>query len=250
MQKRSLFIVGCIVFGFSLLAHLPAKLVFPKNSGKFQFMGIGGSLWQGEVKQILFSGKALPIRNLNWKVHPTALLTGTLEADFYEQQTPINRGSVGVSLLSRRIELHELHWQASSKSYGAAVLLPDVRAWGDLVLDIKSLQIPADLSFPSQVEGRLDWQNAELQFGTEHWQIGSPLIQLSGGEGAIKGLAKNSQPMLPGDATFQCTSGSCSINLNLQPSPGAPQSMLNGLLLAGLQQTGDTFSGQMTIPLD
>ena len=102
MQKWLLFIVGCIVFGFSLLAHLPAQLVFPENSGKFQFRGIGGSLWQGEVKQILFSGQALPIQNLNWTVKPTALLTGTLKADFYEQLTPINRGTMGLNLLSRQ----------------------------------------------------------------------------------------------------------------------------------------------------
>ena len=103
MHKWLLIIVGCLVFGLSVLAHLPAKLVFPKNPGKFQFMGIGGSVWQGEIKQILYSGKALPIRNLNWTVNPTALLTGTLNADFYELHTPINRGNVGLNLLSRQV---------------------------------------------------------------------------------------------------------------------------------------------------
>jgi len=250
MQKRLLIISGCAAFGVSLLAHIPAQLVVPDNSGRFQFEGVSGSAWRGGVSKILYSGKILPVRNLQWTVRPLALLTGTLKANFSEQYTPVNRGSVSVSLFSRKIELHDLHWQASSESFGAAVLMQDVRARGDVVLDFETLQFPADMSFPSQVEGQLDWQNAVLQFGMDHWKIGSPLIQLSGGGDSINGQMNNLRSMLPGDAAFECTPASCSVNLNLRPSLGAPQSMLNGLLLAGLQQTGDEFSGQITIPLD
>lgn len=250
MQKRWLIIIGCVVLGFSLLAHLPAQLIIPERSDKFQFIGISGSIWRGGIRKILFSGKMVPVRNLNWSVRPLALLAGTLKADFNEQQIPDNRGTVGIGLFSRKIELYELHWQASSKSFGAAVLLQGVKARGDIVLDLETLKFPADMSFPSQVEGRLDWQNAELQFGAEHWQIGSPIIQLSGGGALIEGLAKNSQPMLPGDSSFQCTMKSCQVTVSLQPSPDAPQSMLNGLMLLGLQQAGDKFSGQITVPLE
>ena len=250
MQKWLLFIVGCIVFGFSLLAHLPAQLVFPENSGKFQFMGIGGSLWQGEVKQILFSGKALPIRNLNWKVKPTALLTGTLKADFYEQQTPINRGNMGLNLLSQQLELYALHWQLPTGSLDAWIPLQRVRAQGYLVLDLQTLQLPANTFFPSQLEGRLDWQNAELQIDSEVWHIGSPVMQFSDEGGVIKGVVTNSQPMLSGDGSFQCTIKNCRLDLNFQLTPDAPQSVLNGLLLLGLQQIGDKFSGQFTFALE
>ena len=250
MQKRWLIILGCVVFGFSLLAHLPAQLVVPERSGKFQFIGISGSLWRGGVREILFSDNMLPVRNLNWSVRPLALLVGTLKADFSEQWTPVNRGSVGMSLFSRRIEFHELHWQASSKSFGAAVLLQGVKARGDLVLDLESLQFPADESFPNQLEGRLDWQNAELQINSQYWQIGSPVIRFSGEDDVIKGVITNTQPLLPGDGSFECTIESCQADLSLQPSPDAPQSVLKGLLLLGLQQTGDEFSGQITIPLE
>ncbi len=250
MQKRWLIISGCVVFGFSLLAHLPAQLVVPERSGKFQFIGISGSLWRGGVTKILFSGKTLPVRNLNWSVRPLALLMGALKADFSEQWTPVNRGSVGMGLFSRKIELHELHWQASSKSFGAAVLLQGVKARGDLVLDIETLQFPADMSFPSQMEGRLDWQNAELQINSQYWQIGSPVIQFSGQDDVIKGVITNTQPLLPGDGSFECAIKSCQANLSLQPSPDAPQSVLNALILLGLQQTGNEFSGQITIPFE
>ena len=250
MQKWLLFIVGCSVFGFSLLAHLPAQLVFPENSGKFQFMGIGGSVWQGEVKQILYSGKTLPIRNLNWTVNPTALLTGTLKADFYEQQTPINRGNMGLNLLSRQLELHALHWQLPASSLDSWMPLPRVRAQGHIVLDLQTLQLPAKQLFPSQLEGRLDWQNADLQIDSKIWRIGSPVMQFSDEGDGIKGVVTNSQPILPGDGSFQCTIKNCRVNLNLRPTPETPQSVLNGLLLLGLQQTGDQFSGQITFPLE
>lgn len=250
MQKWLLFIAGCSVFGFSLLAHLPAQLVLSENSGKFQFMGVGGSVWQGEVKQILFSGKALPIRNLNWTVSPTALLTGTFKADFYEQHTPINRGNMGLNLLSRQLELHALHWQLPSRSLDPWIPLKGVRAKGHLVLDLQTLQLQANKLFPSQLEGQLDWQNAQLQIDSEYWHIGSPVIQFSDEGDGIKGSVTNSQPMLPGNSSFQCTIKSCRFDLRLRPSPDVPQSVLNGLLLLGLQQTGDQFSGQITFPLE
>jgi hypothetical protein len=250
MQKWLLFIIGCIVFGFSLLAHLPAQLVFPENSGKFQFMGVGGSVWQGEVKQILFSGKALPIRSLNWSVNPIALITGTLKADFHEQQTPINRGSMNLNLLSRQLELHALHWQLPADSLDAWIPLPRVRVQGHFVLDLQTLQLPAKQLFPSQLKGRLDWQNADLQIDSKIWHIGSPVMQFSDEGDGIKGVVTNSQPMLPGDGSFQCTIKNCRVNLTLQPTPDAPQSVLNGLMLLGLQQTGNKFSGQITFPLE
>jgi hypothetical protein len=250
MQKWLLFIIGCIVFGFSLLAHLPAQLVFPENSGKFQFMGIGGSVWRGEVKQILFSGKALPIRSLNWSVNPIALITGTLKADFHEQQTPINRGSMNLNLLSRQLELHALHWQLPADSLDAWIPLPRVRVQGHFVLDLQTLQLPAKQLFPSQLKGRLDWQNADLQIDSKIWHIGSPVMQFSDEGDGIKGVVTNSQPMLPGDGSFQCTIKNCRVNLTLQPTPDAPQSVLNGLMLLGLQQTGNKFSGQLTFPLE
>ena len=213
-------------------------------------MGIGGSVWRGEVKQILFSGKALPIRSLNWSVNPIALITGTLKADFHEQQTPINRGSMNLNLLSRQLELHALHWQLPASSLDAWIPLPRVRAQGHFVLDLQTLQLPARQLFPSQLKGRLDWQNADLQIDSKIWHIGSPVMQFSDEGDGIKGVVTNSQPMLPGDGSFQCTTKNCQVTLSLQPSPDAPQSMLNGLMLLGLQQTGDKFSGQVTLPLE
>jgi hypothetical protein len=248
MQKWLLIIVGCIVFGLSLLAHLPAQLVLPKISDKLQFIGIGGSVWQGEVKQILLSGKALPIRNLNWSVDPMALLTGTIKADFYEQQMPINRGNMDLNLLSRQLELYALGWQLPTGSLDSWIPVQGMRARGHLVLDLQTLRLPANQSFPSQLEGRLDWQNAEVQIDSEIWRVGSPVMQFSDEGDVIKGVVTNTQPMLPGDSSFQCSINSCQVTLSLQPTPDAPQSVLNGLMLLGLQQTGDTFTGQLTFP--
>lgn len=249
MQKWLLFIVACIVFGFSLLAHLPAKLLIPEHYGKLQFLGIGGSVWRGEVKQILYSGKALPVQDLNWTVKPTLLLTGTLEANVYEQQTPRNRGNIGLNLLSRQLELQALHWELHGSSLDSW-FRSGVSLQGHFVLDLQTLRLPANTFFPSQLEGRLDWQNAEMQFESEYWHIGSPLMQFSGEGDAIKGVLTNSQPSLPGESSFQCNMDSCQVELSLRTMPDTPQSLRNGLVLMGLQQTGDTFSGQITLPLD
>jgi hypothetical protein len=249
MQKGSLIIVASTVFGFSLLAHLPAQLVVPDQTGEFQFLGVHGTLWRGQVQQILHSGKALPVQDLNWTVRPAALLTGTLQADFEEQQTPLNRGNVRLNLLTQQLELHSLHWQLPGSSLdpwfrvGAGLT-------GQFVIDLQEAQLAADTLLPSRLKGQLDWQNAALQLDSEHWPIGSPVLQFSGDGDAIKGVVTNSQPLVPGNASFQCTTTICVVDLSLQPTPDAPQSLLRGLLLLGLEQTGDTFSGQMSFPLD
>jgi hypothetical protein len=249
MHKGLWFIAACFVFAISLLAHLPAQLVVPENAGELQLLGVSGSVWRGEVKQILYSGKALPVQNLNWTVKPTALLAGTLKADIHERQAPMNRGQVSVDLLSRQYELQAVQWQLAGSA-----LDPWFRAWvgleGQFTLDLQTLRLPANGLIPRQVQGRIDWQNAALQWGSETWPIGSPLMQFSGEGDAVKGIVTNSQPPLPGDSSFECTVRSCRVELSLQPAPGAPQSLTNGLLLMGLRQTGGRFSGQIVFPLE
>jgi len=248
MRKWLLFGAAFIVFGCSLLAHMPAQLVVPAHHGKFQFLGIGGTLWRGEIQQIRHAGKALPIRNLNWKVRPTALLTGTLEADVHEQQTPSNHGNMRLNLLSRQLELRGLHWQLREGSLDAW-FRKGVSLKGEFVLDLERLQLAENTLLPTRLQGRLNWQNAELQFDSYHWTIGSPVVQFSDAGQALEGTLTNSQPLLPGDGTIQCVTEFCQVTLSLRPAPGAPPPLLNGIRLLGLQQTGDGFSGQVTIPL-
>ena len=249
MQKKLWLTSACFVFGVSLIANMPAQLVVPEHAGKLQLLGVDGSVWRGEIKQILYSGKALPVQNLNWTVKPTALLTGMLKADLHEQQAPMNRGQVVVDLMSRQYELQAVQWQLAGSSldpwFRAGVSLQ-----GQFVLDLQTLGLPASGLIPSKVQGRLDWQDAALRMDSEIWPIGSPLMQFSGGGDAVNGILTNSQPILPGDSSFRCTTKNCQVELNLRPTPDAPQSLSNGLLLLGLQQSGDTFSGQMSFPLD
>jgi len=249
MKKWSWFTAAFIVFALSLLTHIPAQLVVPEQSGKLQLLGVDGSVWHGEIKQVMYSGKPLPVRNLSWTVKPAALLAGNLEADVHEQQAPMNRGLVVVSLWSRQLELQALHWQLPGSSldpwFRAGVSLQ-----GQFVLDLETLRLPANGPIPRQVKGRLDWQNAALQMDSQIWSIGSPLMQVSGEGDVLNGVVTNSQPMLPGDGSFQCTVKSCRVELSLRPAPGAPQSLSNALLLMGLQQTGDRFSGQLTLPIE
>jgi len=250
MHKWLWFIAGGIVFGVSLLSHLPAQLVVPENMGRFQFIGIGGSLWHGEVEQVLLSGKALPIRNLNWAVNPIALLTGKLVLDVHEQPAPDNHGNVSLSLRSRQLELHALHWQLPSSSLDTWIPLPGFGARGRLVLDLQTMQLEGDTFFPSRLKGRLDWLDAELKYGPGYWHVGSPAVQFFDQGGAIKGIARNSQPMLPGECSLECTTESCELELNLRPTPDAPRFVLNGLMLLGLRQNGDSFSGQVVLSLE
>lgn len=249
MHKGIWFTAAGLVFGFSLLANAPAQLVVPDTAGKLQLLGIGGSVWRGEVEQILYDGKALPIRNLRWKVRPLSLLVGTLDAEFHEQQATGNRGQVEVDLLSRQYELQTVQWQLPGASLDPW-FRTGVDFKGEFALDLQTLRLPANGLIPRRVQGRLDWQTAVLQMGSETWPVGSPSMQFSGEGDAVKGIITNSQPALPGDSSFECTPEICRVELSLQPTPDAPQSLPNVLMLLGLQQAGDRFSGQITLSLD
>jgi len=250
MQKRWLILGGCVVFGVSLLAHLPASLVVPESTGKFQFEGIGGSVWRGKVEQVLFYGQPLPVRDLAWSVSPAALLLGTLDADFHEQQKPANRGTLQLGLFSRKLEVHDLQWRLTADSVDPWVAWAGVRAQGLVELDLQTLELPPGQSIPSQLAGRAGWQNAALRVGSEYWPIGSPVVQLSDEGGAINGVVTNSQPTLPGDGSFQCMEKSCRVTLNITPTPDAPRSLLDSLPMIGFQRTGGSFSGQITFPFE
>ncbi len=249
MHKWWLIIAGFIVFGASLLAHLPARLFIPEHSGEFRLIGISGSVWNGEIRQILLSDMVLPIGSLHWTVSPTTLLSGTPRAHFCEQQTSTNCGNMDFNLLSREAELNALHWELPAGSIESLIPMPGVRVQGQSILDLQVLQIPPSGLFPSRSEGQLEWQNAGLLINSEPFQIGSPFMQFSNDGDAINGIVTNSQPTLPGDITFQCTAKSCQVSLSLQPTADVPQIVLNSLLLMGLQQSGDKFSGQISFPI-
>lgn len=248
MRKGSWIIAACGVFGISVVANMPAQLVIPESPGRLQLLGIGGSVWRGEIKQILYDGKVLPVRDLNWKVRPTALVRGTLVAEFHEQQLPHNRGRAVLELFSRRYELQAVQWQLAGSS-----LDPWFRAGvdlqGEFALDLQTLRLPANGLIPRRVQGKLDWRNAALEMDSELWPIGSPLAQFSGEGDAVKGIVTNTQPLLPGDISFQCTQESCRVDLSLQPAPEAPPSLSNVLMLLGLEQAGNRFTGQMTLQM-
>ena len=248
MRKSVWIMAACGVFGISVLANMPAQLVIPNSAGSLRLLGIGGSVWRGEVRQIVYDGKVLPIRDLNWKVRPTALIRGTLEADFHEQQSPQNRGKAVLDLLSQQYELRAVQWQLAGSS-----LDPWFRTGVDLrgrfALDMQTLRLPANGLIPRRVQGKLNWQNAVLEMDSQLWPIGSPLAQFSGEGDTVKGIVTNAQPLLPGDISFQCTPESCRVDISVQPAPEAPPSLSSVFLLLGLQQEGNRFAGQMTLQM-
>lgn len=250
MQKRFLIIGGCVVFGVSLLAHLPARLVVPESAGKFQFNGISGSVWRGQVEQVTFYGQPLPVGALDWSVSPAALFIGTVNADFHEQQNPGNRGSADWNLFSRQLKVHALQWRLPVESISPWTAWAGVSAQGQFQLDLQTLALPPGGTFPGQLEGQAAWQNAVLRVGSEYWPIGSPVVQLSGGGDAINGVVSNSQATLPGDGSFQCTVENCQVTLSVKPTPDAPKSVLNALQAMGFQRRGNELSGQVSIPLE
>ena len=76
MQSRSrLALIGGLVFFIGLVMFFPARIAYHWFApDTVRLASIEGSIWRGNAGEASFAG--VYVRNLNWRLRPTALLTG------------------------------------------------------------------------------------------------------------------------------------------------------------------------------
>ncbi|EIJ35193.1 type II secretion system protein N [Thiothrix nivea] len=81
MKTRTLILAGMGSFLLASIGQLPASLLIKALPADLAapLQGVNGSLWQGGVSRVNWQG--VQINNLQWDLHPAALLTGKLAAD-------------------------------------------------------------------------------------------------------------------------------------------------------------------------
>ena len=78
MQSRTrLLLIGGLVFGIGLVMFFPARIAYHWFApDDVSLASIEGSIWSGNAGEASVAGVYL--RNLNWRLRPTALLTGAV----------------------------------------------------------------------------------------------------------------------------------------------------------------------------
>ncbi len=72
---------GLLAFIICLLVYLPASQVVGRLTlpNTVRISGVSGTIWNGQAQMAMING--LPMKNLEWQIHPLSLLWGTLSAD-------------------------------------------------------------------------------------------------------------------------------------------------------------------------
>lgn len=179
MKTRTLILAGTASFLLASLPQLPASLLLQALPADLplQVQGIGGTLWQGYASNLTW--QPLSLTNVDWALHPAALLQGKIAARLSAQ--PVVGGTLqgdcawafSGTLHCANLSLSKLP-AAALAPYTQQLLIPPLSGHfqgGDLSLTWQQGTLP-------QLSGQLEWQEAGVQmlpqrYGTYHATLSS-----------------------------------------------------------------------------
>ncbi len=145
---------GVLGFGVCLVATVPAAWVWhllPQKPAHIQLYGISGSVWQGQVEQVVIDGR--PLEQLQWQLLPRKLLTGALGGTLKITGNPVQAhaniqyGWSGLTIENGRFHT-PLSWLV-----GQQKLLMNVQVGGSSTLTLRTYQ--QGQPWCEQLQGRL-----------------------------------------------------------------------------------------------
>ena len=233
IARKTLLIVAGLVFGLTLLANIPAAMLYglfkPKDS-TLQVHGLQGAWSEGALSGISLNGRLIA-QDLRWDLKPLQMLLGRIGVRLSGGgQIATLEGDIATSLGSTR--LHDFRFAGAIKSLAAAggyAFVPvDGRAGGEfskLILK-KGLLNYAEGSFDLK---SLAWTLARdpLLLGDFHAEITtapeSITAVISSPAGPLE--ASGSARLLP-DQSYD-------VDILVKPKPGASEMLLNYLKTLG-----------------
>lgn len=240
------FSLGLIAFLFGLVYTIPAHLATPYLPTQMHISGIGGTLWNGHVKNLELEG--FKLGELQWNIQPLYLLLGQIKVDTRFHQ-PSLQGRGDVILGPHTLGLEDLH-----VSGDVDVVNPYISAYGTTLdgkfeIDLGSLWItPKGLE---QSQGKLVLRNTEIV---------SP-AQLTLGDVQVELVQKGETAMVSFGNTGDTLrlSGTANItpvwryitNLRIVPTPSTPEEIRQTLTLLGRTDARGavTLNNNGTIPI-
>ena len=198
ISKRQYIVIGSIAYLLALLLTLPANLFTSQINRlhpQLQVSGIEGSLWRGQVDQLLFNQK--PIKNLQWDFQPLALLLGRIQLRLAYQDRDNNIELDMAMSIRNQLQITNLEGQINSafiQSY-TPYTVPALHG----VLVFKDLDVILAGRRPLRAEGELEWRGAEVDLG-QMVSLGNVLLSLEQTDKGIKALLTEQSGLLQGEA--------------------------------------------------
>lgn len=216
MKKRTLIILGLASFTLTSLTQLPARLLLPLLPANLpvQKEDVSGTVWAGGVSKLRVQN--LQLSNLQWDLHPLALLKGQLAANIRGQLLPAGQfnGDCGIrlsgTLKCTALNVNELPATILTP-YLSRFAIPPLS--GTFQADLNNLEWDQQ-TLPAG-SGNLVWQDAGIQLAPQNFGNYTAIINM--GENDTRRISLASAP----DAAFELN-GNISVQAN-----GQYQSSLN-----------------------
>lgn len=239
MKIQHYIITALLTYVFFLLLLTPAasivsRIELPRS---LQLNGISGSIWSGQIDQVLFRQQSLS--NLEWSVHPLSLITGSISSDIKTDifQNTVN-GVIDYSLISKQLNLTDIKSRINASDLQQQLQLP----FGDLdgVISLSADEVIIEKGKLPNITGVLSWRNAKLTL-TSAMNLGDLFIRVAPGEnGGLTGDISNLRGQLTVKGKLTVSDKQIySLNLTLKPRANAPEELLSLLRLMAPAKKGE-----------
>jgi len=200
ISKRQYIIIGSVAYILALLMTLPASLFTSQINRlhpQLQVNGVEGSLWHGQVDQLLINQK--PIKNIEWDFQPWALLLGRMQLQLtYADRDNHIQLEVAMSV-TNTLHINHLDGQVSPAFIQSFTPYPVPALQGTVVFNDVSVSLMERR--PQHAEGQIEWRGAAVELGRKV-SIGNLLLVLEQDPNGIKAVLNEQSGLLEGGANL------------------------------------------------
>jgi general secretion pathway protein N len=200
---RPYIILGLLSYGIFLLNQLPVNLPYvlvqeQLSEQKVNVYGLEGTLWEGRMARVEVGGREFD--NIQWQLHPSALLTGRLSATL----SFANADSQVSARLSRSfsgdLDLQDMRGRLAAKDVLAMAKIPAIQLDGQFNVNIATMTLSEQRL--SHIKGMLTWSGAGTRF-PQNLKLGDLSAQLStGDDGVIKAILSDAGGVLEANGSL------------------------------------------------
>lgn len=222
MKKLLLMLLVVLVIVAVVVVMLPARLVvrhaLPANA-PVQLEDVSGTVWQGRAGRVLRQGNDLGA--LGWRVHPRALLAGTVDADItldgttYAGKGRVSRARDGL------VQLNDVDASFPASRLEPVLDIPALNLLGRVEVRLDTLQLQNNV--PSALQGHARWRDAAVG-GEDHASFGDLVAQFGAlPGGGFGGTVSDEGGPLEVNGAFKTTLLGYEAHATLRPRDGNPQ---------------------------
>lgn len=239
MRLLGLLLLGVVSYLLTMVVFFPIAPVVDRirpHLGPVALEGVEGKLYKGVINRVRSTDDLLPVelRNVSWALQPQTLFKGgaglTFGFDGYggSGQGELIRHWNGALLIT------DFNFDLQAKALEPLLPVPIATFDGRLSGVIDRISLVNNLL--SEVDGRLIWENAELQTPVPT-RLGNITVVITPEAGQTHQLsirAEGGDVSVDGNVTISLA-GDFSANVLLTPTPTASPAVINGLRQIGRQ---------------